>query len=80
MIPILCFQGMHDYVWFIAPIDYCVELILVYETCENCSHFLLKWFQPNSFEEFRGELQKYAKNSNVENFRAPSIRHEGVCL
>ena len=32
MIPILRFQDMHDYVWFIAPIDYCVELILVYET------------------------------------------------
>ena len=25
MIPILRFQDMQDYVWFIAPIDYCVE-------------------------------------------------------
>ena len=25
LIPILCFQVMHDYVCFIAPIDYCVE-------------------------------------------------------
>ena len=34
---------MHDYVGFIAPIDYCVELNLVNETfSENCSHFILK--------------------------------------
>ena len=50
---------------FIAPIDYCVELSLVYKTfCENCSHFILKWFQPYSFWGIvllRGELQKYAK-------------------
>ena len=25
LIPILRFQVMHDYVWFFAPIDYCVE-------------------------------------------------------
>ena len=25
LIPILCFQVMHDYVRFIAPVDYCVE-------------------------------------------------------
>ena len=25
LIPILRFQVMHDYVYFIAPIDYCVE-------------------------------------------------------
>ena len=25
LLPILRFQVMHDYVWFIAPIDYCVE-------------------------------------------------------
>ena len=38
---------------FIAPIDYCDEKkSLVYETfCENCSYFILKWFQPNSFGE-----------------------------
>ena len=43
---------MHDYVCFIAPIDYCVEQGLVYETfCEHCSHFILKLFQPNSFGE-----------------------------
>ena len=43
---------MHDYVCFIAPIDYCVESSLVYETfCENCCHFILKWFQPKFFGE-----------------------------
>ena len=25
LIPILCFQVMYDYVWVIAPIDYCVK-------------------------------------------------------
>ena len=25
LIPISCFQVMHDYVYFIAPIDYCIE-------------------------------------------------------
>ena len=52
LIPILRFQVMHDYVCFIAPTDYCAEWSLVFETfCENCSHFKLNWFQPNSFEE-----------------------------
>ena len=38
-IPILGF--MYDHVGFIAPIE-----SLVYEIfCENCSHFILKWFQ-----------------------------------
>ena len=33
---------MHDYVCFIAPIDYRIELSLVDEIfCENCSHFVL---------------------------------------
>ena len=36
-------------------------------------HFILKWFQPNSFEGsvlLREELQKYAKNSNFDNFES----------
>ena len=32
LIPILRFQVMHDYVCFIAHIDYSVEYSLVYET------------------------------------------------
>ena len=44
----------------------------MYETfCENCSHFLLKWFHSNSLGEvcfYGGELWKYAKSSNFENF------------
>ena len=44
---------MHDYVCFLAPIDYCVEKkSLMYQTFyENCSSSILKWFQPNSFAE-----------------------------
>ena len=43
------FYPLHDYVCFIAPIDSCVKLSLVYETfCGNCCHFILKWFQPTS--------------------------------
>ena len=52
LIPILHFQVMHDYVYFIDPIDYCVEKVLCPRLFfENCSHFILKWFQPNSFGE-----------------------------
>ena len=41
LIPILCFQVVHDYVCFIALIDYCVELRLADKTFgENCSHFM----------------------------------------
>ena len=60
---------MHDYVWFIAPIDYHVELSLVDKTfCNNCSHFILKWFQPNSLGAlfFLEESLKKCKNSNFE--------------
>ena len=32
LIQILRFQVMHDYVCFIVPVDYCVELSLMYET------------------------------------------------
>ena len=43
LIPIVRFQVMHDYVCFIAPIDYCAEQSLVYKNfCENCSHFIMK--------------------------------------
>ena len=39
----LRFQVVHDYVCFIAPINYCVKLSLVCTRvfCENCSHFIL---------------------------------------
>ena len=74
LIPILRFEVMHDYVCFIAPMVHFVELSLMYKTfCESCSHFILKWFQPYSFWGIvllRGELQKYAKNSNLKNFES----------
>ena len=84
LIPILRFQVMHDHVCFIAPMDYCVELSLVYETfCENCSHFILKWFQPNSFEEMCFSEESYKNMQQIQRLkflRAPSIGHQGVCL
>ena len=65
---------MHDHVCFIGPIDYCVEYSLVYETFyENCSHFILKWFQANSFEEVCFLEEGYEikqKNSNFDNFES----------
>ena len=62
LISILHFQVMPNYVCFIASIDYCAAYSLVYETfCENCSHFIRKWFQPNSFGEV-GFLEKSYKN------------------
>ena len=64
---------MHDCVCFITPIDYCVEYSLVYGTfCENCSPFILKWFQPNSFgqvyffEESYENMQKIPIFKNFE--------------
>ena len=42
----LCLQVMHDYIVFHCSTDYCVKLNLVDENlCENCSHFILNWFQ-----------------------------------
>ena len=65
---------MHDYVCFIAPIDYCVELSLMHATfCENCSHFILKWFQPNSCWEvcfLEDSYENMQKKSNFENFES----------
>ena len=38
LIPNLRLQGMHDYVHWHCPIDYCVKLILLGKNlCENCS-------------------------------------------
>ena len=68
---------MHDYVCFIAPTDYCVELSLVYKTVsENCSHFILKWFQPNSFGEVCLLEESYKITQKIQILkilRAPSI-------
>ena len=56
------FQVMHDYVCFIASIDYCVELRLINKTFyENCSHFILKWVQSNSFWELVLRLRRATK-------------------
>ena len=40
--------------------------------CENCSHFMLKWFQPNSFEEvcFLEEIYENMQTSSFENFES----------
>ena len=84
LIPILHFQVMHD-VCFTAPTDdpYCVDLSLVDKTfCENCSHFILKWLQPNSFGEmcFLESYEKMHKIQILKILRAPSIWNQGVCL
>ena len=75
---------MHDYVCFIAPIDYCVEESLVHETfCDDCSHFILKRLQTNSFGEVCFLEESYENMQKIrilKIWRAPSIRHEGVYL
>ena len=92
MIPILRFQVMHDYVCFITPIEYCVEFwfnkvlngskSLVYETfCENCFHFILKLFQPNSFGEVCFSEESYENMQKIQILkilRESSIWHQGV--
>ena len=62
---------MYDYVCFIAPTDYCVELSLVDETfsfCEICSHFILKCLYGNV-----GELQKDEEKKAKQILRVFSI-------
>ena len=50
---------------------------------KNCSHFIQKWFHPNSFgelsflEESYGNMQK---NQILKILRVPSIQHQWVCL
>ena len=73
LIPILRLQVMRDYVYWHCSIDYtCVKLSLVDETlCKNCSHFIRKWFQPNSFRGnvlIKEELQFDAINSIFKDF------------
>ena len=74
---------MHDYVCFIAPIDFCVALSLVDETfCENGS-FILKWFQPNSFGEMcflEESCEKMKKIQILKIWRVPSTRNQGYAF
>ena len=70
------------YVCFITPIDYCVEQSNK-TFFENCSHSILKWFQPNSFEEVCFLEESYENKEKIQILkilRAPSIRHQGVSL
>ena len=72
---------MHVCVRFIAPIDYCVELSLVDRTfCENCSHFILKRLQPNSFVEMGFSEESYINIQKIQILRVPSIQNQGVSL
>ena len=75
---------MHDYVCFIAPIDYCVEWSFMYKTfCENCSHFILKWFQVYSFVEVCFLEESYENTQEIQILtilRVPSIQHQTICL
>ena len=56
----------------------------MYKTfCENCSHFILIWFQPNSFGEMCFLEKNYGNMQKIQILkilRAPSIRHQWVCL
>ena len=64
----------------LLPLTTVLKLSPVCETfCENCSHFKLKWFQPNSFEEvcFLEERYKNMQKIQILNIlRAPSIQHQ----
>ena len=49
--------------------------------CENCSHFILKWFQPNSFGEMcflEGRYEKMQKIQILKILRLPFIQNWGV--
>ena len=82
LIPIFCFQVRHDYCVFhcshrlLCWIKSCVQDFLWY-------HFILKWFQPNSFGEACSLEESYENLQKIQILkilRAPSIRHQGVCL
>ena len=51
----------------------------MYETFrENCFHFILKWFQPNSFGELCFLQESYGNMQKIQILRAPSIQHQWV--
>ena len=85
LIPILHFQVMHDLCCFIAPIDYCVEFSQNRrpDFLWNCSHFILKCLQPNSFREMCFLEKSYKKMHKIQILtilRAPYIQNQGECL
>ena len=71
LIPISCFQVMHDYVFHCSHRLLCWKVLCTRLSVKNCYHFILKWFEPNSFGEFCFLEESYRnmqKNSNFENF------------
>ena len=52
---------LYDYIYYYhCSIDNCVELNINNNNfCENSSHFILKWFLPNSFGELRFLEESY---------------------
>ena len=58
-----------SYVWLCVlhcSIDCCVEIIIVYDNLfEKCSHFLMKWFQLNSFEEMCFLWESYIQMQQI---------------
>ena len=87
LIPTLHLQvtSMHDYVCWHCSIDYCVKWSLVDKTFMhiNGSHFIRKWFLPNSFGECascRRAINKMQKVQILNFLRAPSIWILGVCM
>ena len=75
---------MHDYVCFIAPIDFCVELSLIDKTF--CKIVLISYWKDFSLIPM-GEMcflqesfEKILKNQILKILRAPSIQNQGVCL
>ena len=69
LIPILCFQVMYDYVLVTAPQTTVLHKVSSMRLSVNCSHFLPKWLQLNSFGEMcflEGNYQNMQKKSNFK--------------
>ena len=65
LIPISCFQVMHDYVYNQCFIDYCAKLIAIDDNlCQNCSHF----------------IQNDSSNLKNKNWTPSTIWNNWVCL
>ena len=86
LIQILRFLVMHDYMCFIAPIDYCVAKSLVHIPDFLWKllsfHTELNWFQPNSFAEmcFLENDKNMQKIQILKILWVPSTWYQGVCL
>ena len=61
------FQNFSWFQFYILKLRMIIIISLVYKTfCENSSHFILKWFQRNSFEEVWFLEESYENTQKIQ--------------